>query len=211
MTQPATGSRPLPSQERRSPDQPAGPSTAPERIGWVTIREAHEQTGVPVSTLRYWAREGHVESQLDLTGNRPRRLVALDEVIGRVQQRSQAPPPALMPEPVASRPPSPPARTPLGTPRDQRVPEGAMIVPIDAWNKMLNQLGNLHEAGRQLAEARERAARAETEAQFLRERMAELRGELAEVKGAASPSEPAGAAPRSRWMGVYDRWWRRGR
>jgi len=50
-----------------------------------------------------------------------------------------------------------------------------MIVPVDAWNKMLNQLGNLHEAGQQLAEARERAAKAETEAVFLRERLAEMR------------------------------------
>ena len=50
-----------------------------------------------------------------------------------------------------------------------------MIVPIQAWDKMLNQLGNLHEAGQQLAEARERAAKAETEASFLRERLAEMR------------------------------------
>jgi hypothetical protein len=50
-----------------------------------------------------------------------------------------------------------------------------MVVPIDAWDKMLLQLGNLHQAGQQLADARERAARAETEAAFLRERLAELR------------------------------------
>jgi hypothetical protein len=50
-----------------------------------------------------------------------------------------------------------------------------MIVPIAAWDKMLLQLGNLHEAGQQLAEARERAAKAETEALFLRERLAEMR------------------------------------
>jgi hypothetical protein len=54
-------------------------------------------------------------------------------------------------------------------------PEGTLIVPLDAWNKMLNQLGKLHEACQQLAEARERAAKAETEAKFLRERLAELR------------------------------------
>ena len=57
-------------------------------------------------------------------------------------------------------------------------PEGGrdvMIVPIDAWNKMLRQLGNLHEAGQQLAEARERAAKAETEVTFLRERLTDLR------------------------------------
>ncbi|NIS36487.1 MAG: hypothetical protein GWO04_44050, partial [Actinobacteria bacterium] len=54
-------------------------------------------------------------------------------------------------------------------------PPGTMIVPIAAWDKMLMQLGNLHEAGQQLAEARERAAKAETEATFLRERLAEMR------------------------------------
>ena len=54
-------------------------------------------------------------------------------------------------------------------------PPGTMIVPIDAWNKMLNQLGNLHEAGQQLAEAKERAAKAETEAKFLRQQLAENR------------------------------------
>jgi len=61
-----------------------------------------------------------------------------------------------------------------------------MIVPIDAWNKMLNQLGNLHEAGQQLAEARERAAKAETEATFLRERLAEIR---ASESAAETPRE----------------------
>ncbi len=66
---------------------------------------------------------------------------------------------------------------------------GTMLVPIDAWNRVLEQLGNLHEAGQQLAEAKERAARAETESQFLRERLAELRA-------AAPVSEPPdGAAP----------------
>ena len=61
-----------------------------------------------------------------------------------------------------------------------------MLVPIDAWDKMLLQLGNLHQAGQQLAEARERAARAETEAGFLRERLAEYR----EKGSAPEPSPP---------------------
>jgi hypothetical protein len=52
-----------------------------------------------------------------------------------------------------------------------------MIVPLDAWQKMMTQLGNLHEAGQQLADARERAAKAETESAFLRERIADLRSE----------------------------------
>ena len=77
-----------------------------------------------------------------------------------------------------------------------------MIVPIDAWNKMLNQLGNLHEAGQQLASARERAAKAETEAKFLRERLAELRRvetttpppSEVEPEQAETPPEPPQAA-----------------
>jgi hypothetical protein len=67
-----------------------------------------------------------------------------------------------------------------------------MLVPIDAWDKMLIQLGNLHQAGQELAEARERAARAETEATFLRERLAELRaaGAPVEPEPVQSPVEP---------------------
>lgn len=67
---------------------------------------------------------------------------------------------------------------------DETVDARTMIMPIDAWEKMLMQLGNLHEAGQQLAEARERAAKAETEAKFLRERLAELRNEATPGTGA---------------------------
>ena len=42
--------------------------------------------------------------------------------------------------------------------------EDSLLVPLDAWNTVLNQLGNLHEASQQMAEARERAAKAATEA-----------------------------------------------
>jgi hypothetical protein len=54
----------------------------------------------------------------------------------------------------------------------------AVLVPIDEWSRILRQLGNLHEAGQQLAEARERAAKAETESTFLRERLRETRGRV---------------------------------
>jgi hypothetical protein len=73
-----------------------------------------------------------------------------------------------------------------------------MIVPVDAWNKMLTQLGNLHEAGQQLAEARERAAKAETETSFLRERLAEMR-----ETSDSSPSPPD-LAERSEPEGVNE-------
>jgi len=70
-----------------------------------------------------------------------------------------------------------------------------MLVPIDAWDKMLLQLGNLHQAGQQLAEARERAARAETEAAFLRERLAELRETSAAPVGMSAVTPPRGDEP----------------
>jgi hypothetical protein len=82
----------------------------------------------------------------------------------------------------------------------------------------MDQLGNIHEAGLLLAEARERAAKAETEAEFLRERLGEIRIERDELKKAASierPSrEPAGPqptpAPPKRPTGweIVRRWWR---
>ena len=65
-----------------------------------------------------------------------------------------------------------------------------MIVPIAAWDKMLMQLGNLHEAGQQLAESRERAAKAETEVKFLRERLGEMRENLKRASRSWGCSEP---------------------
>ncbi len=59
--------------------------------------------------------------------------------------------------------------------------EGSLLVPLDAWNTVLNQLGNLHEASQQMAEARERAAKAELEAEFLREKLKNTRQQLDEV------------------------------
>ena len=59
--------------------------------------------------------------------------------------------------------------------------EGSLLVPLDAWNTVLNQLGNLHEASQQMAESRERAAKAESEADFLREKLKNTRQQLEEV------------------------------
>ena len=60
--------------------------------------------------------------------------------------------------------------------------EESLIVPLDAWNTVLNQLGNLHEASQLMAEARERAAKAEVEAEFLREKLKNTRNQLEEIK-----------------------------
>ena len=54
----------------------------------------------------------------------------------------------------------------------------SLLVPLDAWNTVLNQLGNLHESSKLMAEARERAAKAEAEADFLREKLKNTRQQL---------------------------------
>tara|TARA_Y100000768_G_scaffold258651_1_gene196724 strand:- start:161 stop:511 length:351 start_codon:yes stop_codon:yes gene_type:complete len=56
--------------------------------------------------------------------------------------------------------------------------EENMLVPLSAWKKVLDQLGNLHEADKLMAEARERAAKAEAESEFLREKLKNTREEL---------------------------------
>ena len=61
---------------------------------------------------------------------------------------------------------------------NQTQEEENMLVPISAWTKVLDQLGNLHEADKLMAEARERAAKAEAESEFLREKLKNTREEL---------------------------------
>lgn len=64
------------------------------------------------------------------------------------------------------------------------------IVPIDTWTRILEQVGNVHEAGQQLADARERAARAETENRFLKEQLAELKSQRRPSRRPAAPAAP---------------------
>ena len=53
-----------------------------------------------------------------------------------------------------------------------------MIIPISAWEAVVNQLGNIHEASQNMAEARERAAKAEAENNFLREKIINLKEDI---------------------------------
>jgi hypothetical protein len=198
-----------------------------EDADWVTLLEAHTATGIPVNTLRKWARRESVPSYLESDGELTLRMVDLEAVRERAAAlgRTVGPAPAQdtveasEPEPVAGPEPSATA----ADPETAAAPADTMIVPIDAWNKMLIQLGNLHEAGQQLAEARERAAKAETEVTFLRQRLAEVRTNrmtTAHVPPfeAASPtstvSEESAATTEGGtrfWRYVYQGWRRRRR
>lgn len=163
---------------------------------WATLREASRSTGIPVETLRKWARRATIPTYLAPAANGTNiRMVDLDGVAARAADLGRpiaATAPTPEPAPEAVQPPvtNPTEVAPAPAP-------GTMIVPVDAWNKMLTQLGNLHEAGQHLAEARERAGKAETEVKFLRERLSELRQDPQTTKGAdnSPPLAPEPVAP----------------
>lgn len=172
--------------DRAATSRRSAPAPAPDRI---TLREAEHRFGVTVSTLRAWARTGAIDAVLeDHEGSR--QWMVVSESIAHHLSRS--PRPAPRPASGASRRAAEPRRATGPTPDGS-----AMLVPRDAWDRLMDQLGNLHEAGMALAEARERAARAETEAGFLRERLSEMR---AERDGLRARTAEVAATPRRRWF-----------
>lgn len=128
---------------------------------------------------------------MDDTGDVPKRLVQIQEVEERALRLGRLPPQAPQRKAVTHEEPALEA--------EPQPPEGHLLVPLDSWEQLLVQLGNLHEAGQQLADARERAAKAETESGFLRERLSELRSERdqlldrveARPPGEKPPPDPA--------------------
>lgn len=184
---------------------------------WLTLREASEATGVPTSTIRKWARHENIPSFLEKTPDGHLRMVSMSGIerwtdeIGRQIEIAE--------RPDVRSPDRTTTEIDLTEEEDRSdqpgAPEGSMMVPLDAWNRMLNQLGNLHEAGQQLAEARERAAKAETEAMFLRERLRELREEgeqRSEETGVGSATgKPVGQSTASLLRRMYRDWRRKSR
>jgi hypothetical protein len=70
-----------------------------------------------------------------------------------------------------------------------------MVVPLDTWTRILEQVGNVHEAGQQLADARERAARAETENRFLKEQLADFKTQRRPGRRPSAPAASTTDAP----------------
>lgn len=173
----------------RSTAPPVPTATRPSTGDWLTLRQASDASGIALSTVRNWARKGRVPTALEESAEGTRRMVSLEGVMERARRLGQNVDVVVATETKTG--------SPAPAPEQAAPPPGTMLVPIDAWDKMLLQLGNLHEAGQQLAEARERAARAETEATFLRERLAELRAtpapepEQAVVEDEPDPGQPS--------------------
>lgn len=184
--------RRIPATPRPAPISPAAegaPQPVTRESEWATVKEASTATGVPQSTLRGWYRRDRVTSRTAQGPSGPRiELLTRDVEAMAAHRRATGPTDSIR----AAHGESAPQETPAG-----------VLVPLDSWQQLLRQLGNLHEAGRDLAEARERAARAETEAVFLRERLAELRDRLAAAETPAAPpatprpsaAPPSGVAP----------------
>lgn len=164
----------------------AGPPAPTPGRGRIPLREAEHRFGIAVATLRTWARKGSVDAvMVDSEG--ARQWMVTPESVAHHISRSGA---------QARRATPSSARATTGPTGDGT----AMLVPRDAWDRLIDQLGNLHEAGLMLAEARERAARAETEAGFLRERLGELRAERDELK-TRTVAPVAASRQRRRWWG----------
>lgn len=166
----------------QGPMSASGQGTGVDR--WVTLREAAEVAGVSVSALRKAYREERLDSRLEAGPYGEQRMVELGQVLERIGR---------------GRPEGAAAAVGVGA----GLEPGAMLVPAAAWQGVLEQLGHLHQAGQELAEARERAAKAETEAAFLRERLAEMRARLETPPAAVTP------APGQADEGRGRRWWRR--
>ena len=187
--------------------------------GWLTLRATVAATGIPISTLRKWVRKDAIPSFIHETNDGPIRMIWLEGVQERAAElgRELQPSPAVVsdngqsdvgieidlgtedereePEPDEESSSTGETVTDPDPPPNHESAPGTMVVPIEAWDKMLMQLGNLHEAGQQLADARERAGKAETEVKFLRERLAELRTEKQEAVPTPAPTvEPAPTA-----------------
>jgi hypothetical protein len=190
------------SSRRANPPRPSSKqgSTSRRDRTWLTLKEAEAATGIPSNTLRKWVRKDAIDTYLESDGEMAIRMVDLGSVRARAEElgrddlksevRSQKSEVRSQKSEVRSQNSEPGAGSGSEDHRSQITdhsaeaasPPGTMLVPVDAWNKMLSQLGNLHEAGQQLAEARERAAKAETEAIFLRERLKEFRSQMSDVR-----------------------------
>jgi len=172
---------------RRRADAPSEDSIE----GRISLREAEHRFGVRVSTLRAWSRRKSIDAVQASGPHGAQWMVTPESVAHYLSRRSP--------------------KTPQADPRQSTglTDDGSsMLVPRDAWDKLMDQLGNLHEAGMQLATARERAAKAETEATFLRERLTEMRAErdeLKEVTRSGSIQAKSDSAPgKGWWVGLRD-------
>ena len=136
---------------------------------WVSAAEAADVAGVTPGTVRYWARNGLIVSEVVEGPAGEKTLVRLDEVLQHARQEAPARhPSAGMP----GRPPAPPPS-----------PGRDVVTDLPARTSELAPiLQSIPEIMAQLTAATDRAARAETKVEFLSAQVADLRRRLAETE-----------------------------
>lgn len=145
-----------------------------------------------MQVVRNYAVAGYARTRVGTGSRGVRTEVALEDVVARRTATGGAPGAEREPAGV------------IAPPGSVVAPPGSMVAPTAQRESVPGQLGDLHQVGQDLAEARERAAKAETENAFLRERMAEMRAaaETPEPHPAGpetAPTATPGRAPRRRW------------
>lgn len=152
------------------------PETDSDIDPWLPLRAASEQAGVSVSALRKWYRLEKIQSELRPGPTGDQRFVLLSEVMKHAGRLHRGP------KVMAGSPPAPAA--PAEEEPITEAPPGQMLLPLSAWETMMKQLANLHEAGQMLADARADAARFEERYNFEQERrkIEQERREAAEAR-----------------------------
>jgi hypothetical protein len=130
---------------------------------WVSAAEAADVAGVTPGTVRYWARNGLIVSEVVGGPGGDKTLVRLDEVLQHARQE----------DPSRGTPPGSPGRS---APAD-------VVTDLPARTSELAPiLQSIPEIMAQLTAATDRAARAETKVEFLSAQIADLRRRLAEAE-----------------------------
>ena len=142
--------------------------TAAQPLVEVTVSEAVECTGVSNKTIRRWISKGHVPARRVPTVHGDQWVLSLAALEERAAQLGKG----VGKQEDDHGQEEGPQEGPHTPPHDW------LPVRQEVWEATVAQLANLHEAGRELAEARERAAKAETEVFFLRERLTEMREKI---------------------------------
>ncbi len=136
---------------------------------WVSAAEAADVAGVTPGTVRYWARNGLIVSEV-LEGPKGKKtLVRLDEVLQHARRAEGSPGPS------------------------EAAAAGDVVTDLPARTSELAPiLKSIPEIMAQLTAATDRAARAETKVEFLSAQLAEARRRLAEVEaeGRSLRAEP---------------------
>lgn len=141
-----------------------GDGSVETRSEWVPLKEAAEDAGISVSTLRNWYRKGQIDSRLRTGPRGKQRLVRKTEILERASDRSGGVTTARSRSSANGHPQSNSGPAPPSLP------------------DLIKELGEAHE----------RAARAESRAEFLSEQLTKMEARFEDLlRDGGLPAETA--------------------